>query len=152
MKVILAGLFLLLLGSSTASGQQQEGWLPDKMPNPWTHPASCSRTVPSWVCDPDGVIPRGDQDLIEGVLKEIAFGKEPYVKLPCGSQGNVGPQVHVLMQIASLQATVWERREKMGLSACACNACYDLTVIISCPCIIALHGNTLRLQLLLSEG
>ena len=91
MRVVVV-LSVMLLVAWPAMGES-DGWLPEKMPNPWTEPAACSRTVASWVCDPDGVIPRGDQDLIEGVLKQIAAGQEPYAKLPCGSDGNVGPQV-----------------------------------------------------------
>ena len=94
---VLAVLSVILLGAWPAMGEA-DGWLPEKMPNPWTEPAACSRTVPSWLCDPDGVIPREDQDLIEGVLKQIAAGQEPYAKLPCGSHGNVGPQVRCRTQ------------------------------------------------------
>ncbi|KAA8497354.1 hypothetical protein FVE85_1083 [Porphyridium purpureum] len=68
-----------------------------EIPNPYTDPASCGRpdgVAHSWVCDPDQILSRDEQDTVDGVAGMIAQGLVPYKKLTCGNQ-LVGVQVAV---------------------------------------------------------
>lgn len=69
------------------------GWTPETIPNPWELPEACGRAVSSWVCDPDRVMTQSDQDLVEGLIKKISLGSEPYKSLQCGSVRKAGAEV-----------------------------------------------------------
>mmetsp|Transcript_28439 Transcript_28439/g.80252 ORF Transcript_28439/g.80252 Transcript_28439/m.80252 type:complete len:542 (+) Transcript_28439:167-1792(+) len=86
---------VLLSLAGLAVSSPGTGWSPSTIANPWTHPESCGRSVQSWICDPDSLLSKSEQDLVEGIAKQIAIGKEPYKTIPCGDRGEVGPQVAV---------------------------------------------------------
>ena len=57
-------------------------------PNPTSDPAACNRPAgrPSWLCDPDALLPRGSADEIEGILRDIAQAKKPFAASACAGQ------------------------------------------------------------------
>eukprot|EP00873_Tetraselmis_striata_P016736 jgi/Tetstr1/437000/TSEL_002739.t1 len=74
------------------------GWSPITLPNPWKDPQACGRpagVAHSWLCDPDHLVGARDQNLVEGVIKQIADGAPPFAGRECGALGNVGAQVAV---------------------------------------------------------
>lgn len=70
---------LLLVGAHAGPD-----WTPSTFPNPKQNITLCGRGVPSNICDPDGVVTREEADRIEGVIKDIHAGADPYVRKKCG--------------------------------------------------------------------
>ena len=69
-------------------------WTQLNFPNPNISPRACGRLVDkSWVCDPDEILSTESKNVIEGVIKKIEQGDEPYARAPCGTLGNIGFQV-----------------------------------------------------------
>lgn len=72
-------------------------WRPSDFPDPKRDVHLCGRGGrPSNICDPDNVL--NDEkatNRIEGILKDIWEGKEPYAKAPCGAKDLQGYQVAV---------------------------------------------------------
>jgi len=84
----------LLLGTAAAYGRGN--WNPRTYPNPVLDPLACGRRVPqSWVCDPDHLLSHESADVVEGLIKLINQGEDPYARAYCGSAGMVGYQVGV---------------------------------------------------------
>lgn len=81
-------LVVSLLSVACTGASAYTSWTPETFPDPQTDPARCGRAhvSKSWVCDPDGILPRKSGDVIEGTLKEIAAANEPYAEAKdCGS-------------------------------------------------------------------
>ncbi|GFR48941.1 hypothetical protein Agub_g10948 [Astrephomene gubernaculifera] len=94
MRNVALSLLVLIGSASTTFG----AWKPETFPNPMKDVTKCGRRgVPSWVCDPDGVIPYDSANVVEGTLKKIFAGEEPYALGPCGSAGPKGFQVAVAL-------------------------------------------------------
>lgn len=72
-------------------------WGPQDFPNPKRDTALCGRRKASNICDPDGILSSEKAgDRVEGVIKDIWEGQDPYTKAPCGDQGMEGFQVRFL--------------------------------------------------------
>ncbi|CAN8063538.1 unnamed protein product [Agarophyton chilense] len=68
---------------------------PSKLPNPQKDPATCGRTNPSAVCDPDGYLSPSSADTVDGIINFIQEGSHGFSKnLQCNT-GPVGAQVAV---------------------------------------------------------
>ena len=74
-------------------------WTSVTFPNPNTNSQACGRVQQSWICDPDDLLGAESKDVVEGILKLIHTGEEPYVKAQCGSAGNVGFQVRRIISV-----------------------------------------------------
>lgn len=69
-------------------------WNPDTYPNPKRDVNLCGRHGrASSICDADNIISFKAANRIEGILKEIWAGSDPYVRIPCGEEGYTGYQV-----------------------------------------------------------
>lgn len=80
----------LLLG---AMAVQAMPWGPDTFPDPKRDVNLCGRRGKSSnICDPDGVISFEGADRVEGIIKDIWDGVDPYKRAPCGDEGIVGFQ------------------------------------------------------------
>lgn len=89
-------LLALLVGTAAPTTATAKEWDASRFPNPTVDLDACGRHgVKSWVCDPDKVLSYEGANVIEGVLKDIEAGSDPYVKMPCGTMGNQGFQVSV---------------------------------------------------------
>eukprot|EP00191_Tetraselmis_sp_GSL018_P010159 CAMPEP_0177596786 /NCGR_PEP_ID=MMETSP0419_2-20121207/11325_1 /TAXON_ID=582737 /ORGANISM="Tetraselmis sp., Strain GSL018" /LENGTH=540 /DNA_ID=CAMNT_0019088835 /DNA_START=174 /DNA_END=1792 /DNA_ORIENTATION=- len=86
---------LLVSHTATAIADTGAAWSPGEFPNPTVAHESCGRGVKSWICDPDRLLSKEEQDLVEGIIKKIAEGAQPFKKLPCGSSAEAGAQVAV---------------------------------------------------------
>lgn len=82
MKLLPLLVLLPLLASCAA-----ETWTPSTFPNPSKDVERCGRRgVASWVCDPDGIMPYQSANVVEGVIKKIAEGADPYIQDACGAE------------------------------------------------------------------
>ncbi|KDD74804.1 hypothetical protein H632_c1063p0, partial [Helicosporidium sp. ATCC 50920] len=61
-------------------------WSSDTFPNPKLSPERCGRSVAGNVCDPDSVLDRASQDRLEGLIKDIAAGVDPYALHDCAGK------------------------------------------------------------------
>lgn len=59
-------------------------WTPASFPNPKKDVAACGRGVPSNICDPDGLLTKAEADRVEGVVKDIREGVDPFKRRKCG--------------------------------------------------------------------
>ena len=99
MKRLSASLLGALLCLSLASHSlAQAGWGPQNYPNPVRSPQSCGRNLQSWICDPDRILSLESRNVVEGVIKLINVGEEPYAKTYCNG-ANTGFQVRPLSRL-----------------------------------------------------
>lgn len=85
--------FLLITCSAV---ERPSAWDADTFPDPKRDVNLCGRKgKKSNICDPDGVLTLAGANRIEGVLKDVWEGADPYVRAPCGSAGVIGYQVAV---------------------------------------------------------
>ncbi|KAL6778337.1 hypothetical protein ACKKBG_A17805 [Auxenochlorella protothecoides x Auxenochlorella symbiontica] len=61
-------------------------WTPSTFPNPKVDIGKCGRRVASNICDPDGVLAQAEADRVEGVIKDIWAGVDPYIRKKCGDE------------------------------------------------------------------
>lgn len=61
-------------------------WTPSTFPNPKVDVGKCGRRVASNICDPDGVLAQAEADRVEGVIKDIWAGVDPYIRKKCGDE------------------------------------------------------------------
>jgi hypothetical protein len=89
---LILGVGLLLLGvTSAVSGAQ---WGPENYPDPKRDTQLCGRKgKQSNICDPDGILSYKAANRVEGIIKDIYDGVDPYVRVPCADQGVAGFQV-----------------------------------------------------------
>lgn len=89
---LILGVALLLLGTATAVQGAQ--WGPENYPDPKRDTQLCGRKgKQSNICDPDGILSYKGANRIEGIIKDIYDGVDPYVRVPCADQGVAGFQV-----------------------------------------------------------
>ena len=83
-------LFTFSPPASTSTSSSSSPFAPSgkDYPNPTSDPAACNRPAgrPSWLCDPDALLPRGSADEIEGILRDIAQAKKPFAASACAGQ------------------------------------------------------------------
>lgn len=125
--VALLGVAVLDAQHSTASKGAGD-WTPKRYPDPTQDPEACGRpgVEHSWVCDPDGILSVEQRNVVEGILKAIAAGEQPYAKAACGSAGEVGAQVRAWarmvhpasFQIFCLPSSCPRTAIKTGISEC----------------------------------
>jgi hypothetical protein len=86
-RVLVAALLAAAAGSAVA-------WAPDSFPDPKRDVNLCGRKgKASNICDPDGVISYEAANRVEGVIKDIWAGVDPFVRAPCADKGLQGYQV-----------------------------------------------------------
>ncbi len=77
----IATVLCLVASSSVASAEQ---WSPQNFPNPLSDVKLCGRNGnPSWICDPDHILSKYSQNVVEGNIHEIAVAKDPYRPANC---------------------------------------------------------------------
>ena len=102
---------LLLL----AVAVQAVPWGPDSFPDPKRDVNLCGRKGKSSnICDPDGILSIEGADRVEGIIKDIWEGVDPYRKAPCGDQAIVGFQasphsVATLFRFSDFYASLYIR-------------------------------------------
>jgi hypothetical protein len=62
-------------------------WTPQIFPDPQKDPAACGRDVTGWVCSPDKLVKPESLSVIEGTIRAIHSGIEPYTKMTCPETG-----------------------------------------------------------------
>ena len=68
------------------------GWASSPLPAP--HPTPPTPTPPHNTHTlPDGVLTYDGANLVEGIIKQVLRGEDPYTKAPCGDLGAKGFQV-----------------------------------------------------------
>lgn len=119
-RAALAGALVLCLALRVGAGPP---WTPSTFPNPKLDIDKCGRGVPSNICDPDQVISTAAANRVEGILKEIYEGADPYARAPCGSKGLEGYQVGLQGRQAIMKAsTALQCKASTCLLACVCCA------------------------------
>ena len=82
--------FLLLLVCSVNAVK----WGPSDFPDPKRDVNLCGRGGRSSnICDPDQILTEKGANRIEGVIKDIQDGIEPYIRVKCANEGVIGFQV-----------------------------------------------------------
>jgi hypothetical protein len=79
-----AGLLLALLGGAGA-------WTSENFPDPQKDPQACGRDVTGWVCSPDKLVKPESLAVIEGTIRAIHEGIEPYKQMLCAETGELVP-------------------------------------------------------------
>jgi hypothetical protein len=84
-------------------------WSPGVYPNPQQDVYDCGRDGrKSSLCDPENILSKESQNMVDGLINEIAEGTPPFRSAQCGSLGQKGFQV-------------WEARQGRGSFACMHN-------------------------------
>ena len=89
-----------LAASTAAVAAASRGLAPSDIPNPLHDPAACHRSAPSWICDAAASLSQAGGDELEGVLRDIAAARAPYVPAPCApssGRASLGHQVAVVV-------------------------------------------------------
>jgi hypothetical protein len=92
-------LLFLLLPAVLALAQnapKRKRWTQEAFPNPNKDFEKCGRPVKSSICDPESILTNEQQNMVDGLVNEIARGSSPFRKAACGSAGDQGFQVGVL--------------------------------------------------------
>lgn len=89
---VVTGLILSVWVSATFA----KHWSPQSFPNPVTDTRLCGRNgKSSWICDPDLILSPHTQNVIEGIIHDIAVPTAPYGPSACPNlpEGAAGHQV-----------------------------------------------------------
>lgn len=90
-------LVLLLVGvhlaAADTAGARRKKWSPEEFPNPQKDFRGCGRAVRSSICDPEFILTTEQQNMVEGLINEIASGAAPFKTAECGGGGQQGYQV-----------------------------------------------------------
>jgi hypothetical protein len=85
---------LLLLLCVPGDGKPFRKWSPGVFPNPLQDVYDCGREGrKSSLCDPENILSKESQDMVDGLINEIAEGTPPFRSAQCGSLGQKGFQV-----------------------------------------------------------
>ena len=79
LRLVLGCVLALSLGTLALGS-----WTPASFPNPKKDVAACGRGVPSNICDPDALLTKAEADRVEGVVKDIRGGVDPFKRRKCG--------------------------------------------------------------------
>jgi hypothetical protein len=79
-----AGLLLALVSVAGA-------WTAANFPDPLKDPPACGRDVTGWVCSPDKLVKPDSLAVIEGTIRAIHKGIEPYKQMLCVETGQSVP-------------------------------------------------------------
>ena len=86
---------LLCLCAAVVSASAAQ-WSPESFPNPLKDVRRCGRGgKPSWICDPDHVLSDYSQNVIEGIIHEIAAAQDPYRSAHCPASASDAPGYQV---------------------------------------------------------
>jgi hypothetical protein len=109
----------VLSESSAAKPARRKRWTPESFPNPNKDVNKCGRPgVKSSICDPENVLTTEQQNMVDGLVNEIASGFSPFKTAECGAAGQQGFQVQqqqrVYMHMHAGQ--VWDVWGQSGLT------------------------------------
>ena len=82
------GLRGVLLAALAAGAR---AWTAADLPDPQTSPEACGRETTGWICSPDALVSGESLNVLEGTVRHIYAGKEPYTKLTCPENGDAVP-------------------------------------------------------------
>jgi hypothetical protein len=83
----------VLSESSAAKPARRKRWTPEGFPNPNKDVSKCGRPgVKSSICDPENILTTEQQNMVDGLVNEIASGSSPFKTAECGT-GEQGFQV-----------------------------------------------------------
>lgn len=95
--LLLMVMVLLLLPVSLAvdKAPKRKRWTPTEFPNPQKDLKACGRPggIASSICDPERILSTEEQNMVDGLINEIAAGSSPFKKSECGAAGDQGFQV-----------------------------------------------------------
>lgn len=146
--LLLVGLYLSEAEYGYAGGARRKRWSPEDLPNPQKDFRQCMRGVRSSICDPEGILTNEQQNMVDGLINEIASGAAPFKTAECGGGGQQGYQVGLQLRLhahayacgsAVLQVPAfgWTPRLARLLSGCLeqaveHSASFDLPLVASC--------------------
>lgn len=73
-------------------------WSVANFPDPQSNPEACGRATTGWICSPDALVSGESLSVLEGTVRHIYAGKEPYTTLTCPDTGEAAP-VEVLVAV-----------------------------------------------------
>lgn len=106
-------------------------WKAEDFPNPQKDVGRCGRAVKSSICDPENILTTKQQDIVEGLINQIAEGVSPFKTAQCGPLGDRGFQVSgpelgvICMQGSSALLLIVEH--PAGTVCCEVSACLSFT-------------------------
>lgn len=91
--LVLLGTLHLCTAYDYAGGARRKRWSPADLPNPQRDFRACGRAVRSSICDPEFILTPEQQNMVDGLINEIASGAAPFKTAECGGGGQQGYQV-----------------------------------------------------------
>lgn len=125
--LLLLVLLLAVGGIAADNAARRKRWRPEEFPNPQVDYRKCGRGVRSSICDPELILTTEQQNMVDGLINEIASGAAPFKTSDCDGSGQKGFQVGLApvlepQQAACMACTYACSATAGGQPACHCSS------------------------------